>query len=409
MTARTARIARARRLHRPNTRGRLLRASTFGLAAAASLVIVGSCGRDPSPGTDPGSQADGLRISWIRPAANEPLSDSVRCLVRIEGGRVQSAELRADGLAVVEGAVEPWTFCWLPPDTAAAPGLGERTIRLSVAAWDTAGNESTSEPRSIRWLPNGPPRLSLVGIESPAWIERIEGESLRVEAVDPEEGTLGGTAIEWRSDREGVIGHGRSLPVVSLIRGHHLLAVRATDRWLRTVSVALQIEAFDYSDRRTPSGVLDDIRYALLDRRPNRYAEALDRDFRFVFCPADREIDPEIPVRWDGASEETFVRRCLSRDDLRFLRAEWTIASLQPAGIDEGALVKAEIVAIEIRLTEDHHDTLTVSGGAARVYLRETSATKEWSVVQWLDLGARTAMTQGRLRIRMAGPASAPP
>ena len=371
------------------------------MAAGSFLAVLCGCGKDHSPAPGPHGHPGALRVSWMRPAANDLLSDSVRCRVRIEGGAVRRAELSADDSPAVERTVEPWTFCWLPPDSSATGSAGERTIRLRVAAWDTAGTESRSDPLAIRWFPNGVPRVRFIGTESPAWIERVAGESLRVEAIDPDDGVLGGASIDWRSDREGLIGHGECIPVESLIPGRHLLCVRATDRWLRSASAEVVAEVFNYSDRRTPAGLLDDVRHALLDRRTDIYADALGEGFFFIFCPADREIYPDAPVRWNASSEEGFVRRCLSDPDLRFFGVEWTIASLQAARIDGEEGAKAEIAAIEIRLAAGARDTLTVSGGLARVYLRQTRASGIWSIVQWQDLGARTTTTQGRLRLEI--------
>ncbi len=363
--------------------------------------ISGCAGKQrPTPESDDAVGAIG--ISWVHPAAGGLLSDTIRCRVRIDAGRAARAGLEADDSLVAVRDVEPWTFHWLPPDTLEPGGVGERTIRLRVAAWDTAGTVSKSAPLDVRWIPNGVPRLRLVGLESPAWLERSAGESLRVAAFDPEDGILRNGSIEWRSDREGVIGYGERMPVEALIPGRHRLRIRATDRRLRTVSVQLLAYAFDYSGGLTAEGILDDLRYALLDRRADVYAGSLAEDFSFIFCPADRQSDPDAPVCWDAAGEEGFVRLCASGAEFRFLDADWTIASLQESRIGGGAGAKAEIAGIEIRLAVAPGETLKVAGGSARAYLRSDRLSGRWRLTQWQDLGAATAITQGRLRLEVA-------
>jgi hypothetical protein len=355
-----------------------------------------------SPGEDgpPGS----LRITWIRPAERELLSDTVRCAVRIESGVAIRAALLADDSLVADRGVAPWTFLWLPADTAAS-GLAEpRTFLLRVSAGEPDGRVSFSAPLSVRWIPNGIPRLRFVGVEDPAWIERVEGESLRVEAIDPEDGILRGPSIEWRSDREGALGLGERIPVGSLIAGRHRIRVRAVDRCLRAVSVEIRVEVFEYSNGATPQAVLDDLRFALLDRRPDVYEEGLAAGFSFVFCPADREVDPSVPVRWGPQDEIAFVRKCLTDPAIRFDRLDWTSATIQETRIGGQIDAKAEIAGISIRIVTAPQETLAVLGGAARVYLGRDPGTGRWRLAQWQDLGAVRALTQGMMRIRVTRP-----
>ena len=372
------------------------------IAGCFLLAGISGCAGEQRPTPESDDAAGALSISWVRPAPGAFLSDTIRCRVRIEAGRAVRAGLEADDSLVAVRDVEPWTFHWLPPDTLEPGSVTERTIRLRIAAWDTAGAASKSDPLDVRWIPNGVPQLRLLGIESPAWIERSAGESLRVVAFDPEDGILRNGSIEWRSDREGTIGYGERMPVEALIPGKHLLHIRATDSRLRAVSVQLVADVFDYSGGLTPEGVLEDLRYALLDRRADVYAGSLEEEFSFIFCPADRESDPDAPVLWDAAGEEQFVRLCLSRAEIRFLGADWTVASLQETRIGGEAGAKAEIAGIEINLTVAPGETLSVSGGSARAYLRSDRLSGRWRLTQWQDLGAGTAITQGRLRLEVA-------
>jgi hypothetical protein len=370
-------------------------------AVTADMFLLGfaGCTRTQPPAPEEDDSPGTLRISWVRPNGGEILSDTVRCELRIAGGRARAVSLFADDSLVVGRSVEPWTFGWLPPDTSADSGAAVRTIRLRAGAIDAAGNESIGPALEIRWFPNGAPRLRFVGLTSPAWFERVAGESLRVEAIDPEEGPLRGGAIEWRSDREGLIGFGERIPVESLVMGSHLIRVRATDRWLRTTSAYATVEAFDYSSGSTPEGLLDDLRHALLDRRADIYAERLDEGFSFIFCPAERQSDANAPVRWDREQEAYFVRRCLADPAARFVKVDWTIASIQEARIAGEVGMKAEIAGIGIKLAGAAEETLVVSGGSARAYLRAGSDSEGWRLVQWRDLGAGKDLTQGRLRL----------
>jgi len=48
-------------------------------------------------------------------------------------------------------------------------------------------------------------------------------------ATDMEDGTLSESALEWSSDKQGVLGSGPSLPVNTLQPGPHLIKLTATD------------------------------------------------------------------------------------------------------------------------------------------------------------------------------------
>ncbi len=378
------------------------------IATGVLLLEVAGCTRTQPPAPNDGDPSGCLRISWVRPTGGELLSDTVRCEVRIDGGRARIASLFVDDSLVAERGVDPWTFNWLPPDTSMPEGAEVRAILLRVEALDFAGDESMGTVLEVRWFPNGAPRLRFVGLHSPAWIERAAGESLRVEAVDPEDGPLRGSAIEWRSDREGLIGYGDRIPVESLIPGNHLIRVRATDHWLRSATAYAAVEAFDYSDGSTPEGILDDLRHAILGRRPDIYDERLAEEFSFIFCPAEWQSDPNTPVRWNRAQETSFVQRCLNDPAIHFVKADWTVASLQDARIAGEAGAKAEMTGIRIRLAGAAQETLAVSGGSARAYLRPDSGSGRWRLVQWRDLGAETDLTQGRLRLEVMRLAARP-
>src|SRR6185436_12833781 len=48
-------------------------------------------------------------------------------------------------------------------------------------------------------------------------------------ATDPEDGTLSGAAMVWKSDRDGQIGTGVSFSKTTLSAGSHLISLTATD------------------------------------------------------------------------------------------------------------------------------------------------------------------------------------
>jgi hypothetical protein len=227
-------------------------------------------------------------------------------------------------------------------------------------------------------------------------VERSPGDSLIVEAVDPEEGRLTGASLVWTSALQGVLGWGERIPLGALVRGRHRLCVRATDAWQRSGWAVRELEIFEYQGGATPEGVLDDMRYALRARDAHVYEESLAPGFRFIFCLSDWLEDPEVPARWERAEESAFVRALLLQDDHDLVIANWTIASVQPAIIDGQHWVKAELTEIDLTVVVGESDTLSVVNGTARVYL---SHAERWRVEQWQDLGADEGINQGRLRL----------
>ena len=76
-----------------------------------------------------------------------------------------------------------------------------------------------------------------------------EGVLLEGSAIDPEDGTLGGTAVDWTTDRsdlqDGTLGHGSALTVRlysdQCTRSWHEVALTATDSDGETATATRQI------------------------------------------------------------------------------------------------------------------------------------------------------------------------
>ncbi len=368
--------------------------SSVQCAIAALVILLGllACAGD-RPIRPEGA---GIRLSILRPAPGDSLADTIRCVVRIDGGRGRSARLAAGDSLVAECESPPWILRWLPG------GAGSRRIDLEASAFDSAGRVASSGIVTVRWGPNRPPSVYFPDRTSPAWIARAEAESLRVTAVDPEDGALPDSALFWHSDRQGFLGQGARIPSLSLTPGRHRIRVRATDRWLRAAWATLEVEAFGYRGASTPEGCLEDLRYSLLDQRPDLYEASLAAEFSFRFCPGERGADPRIPLRWDRDEEASFARHATQTPYPRFQRLEWNIASLERAGFTGGSWIKAELGGMAIRLALAPGETLAVSGGRARIYLRRANGQEDWRVVEWRDLGTRKGLSQGRLRIEAA-------
>jgi hypothetical protein len=271
-------------------------------------------------------------------------------------------------------------------------------LHLRAIAFGAVEELARSTTIEILWGPNRPPVVRILAPIDARAIQRSAADSLVVEAIDPEEGRLTGSALLWSSDLQGVLGHGERIPLDALVLGRHRLRIRATDAWQRSGWAQRELQVFEYRGGRTPEGVLDDLRYALIARDPEVYEESLAPGFRFIFCLSERLEDPEVPSRWDRSDESAFVRGVLLGEGHDLVAAAWTVASVQPATIGEHDWMKAELTGICLRLAIGGADTLSVVGGTARVYLSQAD---RWRVEQWHDLGADAGISQGSLRLRM--------
>jgi hypothetical protein len=352
------------------------------------LALLCACSRH-GPGRPDTVDPPTLTLSWIRPLDGSTLADSVRIEIDPRNGAIEEIAVGADDSTVVVLIEPPWRAAWLPSGAT-------RRIRLTARAGDVE-----APVIDVDWSANEAPRVTIRLPREARGVDLSSGDSLRCEAVDPEDGTLAGGSILWTSDRQGLLGAGAAIPVSCLISGPHRIRVRATDRWLRAGWSEVEIEAFSFGDGTTPEGALEDVRHAWLAADPDRYAERIDPAFRFLFCPIDRERDASMPPWWDLETEVAWFRALAARPG-SLDRVEWRIGPVQESTIGGRRLAKAEIDAIQVRLIPAEAETLSIVNGRARVYLRLATDDGMWRIEQWMDNGADGEVSQGALRMAVA-------
>jgi hypothetical protein len=361
------------------------------------FAVGSGCSREGSPSRPVVlPQWDALEIRWLRPSPGAALADTIRAEVSITGPMPQALRLQANGTPVVTRSGPPWKLCWLPPDTVAT-SLQLRAI-VVIGGTDTV----RTDPVEVWWHPNRPPHLQFLNGDEIAAVNRLSGDSLRVVAIDPEDGLLDGTQITWFSSIQGLVGFGTRVPVAALTAGLHRLRVRASDRWLRNSSEETVLDIFDYSGGATPEGLIDDLRYALGSRDWETYERLLAADFLFLFCLSDRSIDPSIPIVWHREEEVGFIRRLLADPVPGRLSVSWDVGSIQPADLHGRSFVKVELERIDIILSRESAESVEVIGGRARVLLTREEGGDHWRVEQWQDLGGETETSQGLLRMMIS-------
>ena len=364
------------------------------VCAVVLLVSSGGCGRH-APNPAPPPRDDRLRINWASPGNGDVITDTVRIELAVDGGTPIGVAVTANETLVAQRDEPPWRLQWLPSATSAG------RLRLLATAHGAEGLTSVTPEIEVDWHPNDPPLVRFLPPALACAIDRSSTDSLFAEAIDPEDGRLPGDALVWISSLQGFLGQGDRMPLSALLRGRHDLRVRAADRWLRNGWAERVLEVFEYQGGSTSAGTMTDLRYALIAHDPGIYAESLAPSFRFLFCLSDRLSDPEVPARWGYAEEAAFARSILQGSRCNLLDADWTVASLKPAVLDERTWMKAELCGIKVRIAVDGIDTLTVVNGSARVYLSRATDEDRWRVEQWHDLGSDAGLSQGRLRMVM--------
>lgn len=183
--------------------GRVLATRTVSAAAPVVSAPAVSDGDDES-----------VDVTWTSSDADgDPLRHWV--LVSADGGASWNA-VAAD-VTRTSVSVPRWTL----------PGGTDLLVRVVVS--DGLRSTSATSPLSAR--PNNPPT---VVISSPADEQRATGAQtvlLRASVADPEDGSRDGTAVEWSSDLDGVLGTGAELlqRADRLSEGTHTITATARD------------------------------------------------------------------------------------------------------------------------------------------------------------------------------------
>jgi len=154
------------------------------------------------------------RLSW---SASDPDSSTVSFWVQY------SAEGGAIGTWRTVGFVrEPE----LTVDFDDLPGT-ETSSLIRVLASDGAMSAiAVSAPFTV---PRKGPEAEITAPEAGVVVQRRDLVWLQGDGFDPESGALDDSALSWRSNRDGSLGTGRSLPVTGLSAGEHTITLTATD------------------------------------------------------------------------------------------------------------------------------------------------------------------------------------
>ena len=369
------------------------------VAAACLLVLpLATCSRDRR-GPGPTAPDPAPRPVWLAPAEGAVLVDSIRAEVRLDGPGVRIATLFEEERAVATRTKPPWTFTYLPPHGSS------RRVRLRVA-FDDGEAVRRSEERSVFGVPNRPPEIRWIPEDGAALYVREPGESLRVSAIDPEDGPLGPERVGWWSDRQGLVGKGSSVPALAFLPGRHRIAVEAFDGWSRRGVAEREVELLAPADLASPEGTVAAVRLALLVGRSGLYGECLDPSFRFRFCAADRPEAPDLPAVWFIEEERRFVERLHTDPAVRLREAAWSAGP--PLDLPRGSERWAQLELAEIILSIDREAAapLDVRGGRARLLLRLDAASGDWRIADWIDLGGGSGSTQGLIRWALRAGAS---
>lgn len=368
------------------------------VAVAAAAAVLAGCATEPDTTEAPAACA----VTFVVPGEGAITADTVRARVRCGGEGCRPARVRFEDSAGrrlgPDMRTPPWTCSWLPQVAGIEGHPDPGSLEIRARAYGPDSSVVGSARVRCLWSANSPPDIERPS-SRPA-IERLPAESLRVAAIDPEDGVLRGTAVSWRSDLQGLLGTGAVIPATSLVPGTHRIEVRATDRWQRAATLAFAIEAFSFDGGRSAAGTLEDLRRALLLDRRERHAGTLALEYRFVFCPGDRAADPATPVAWSRAEECAFAERAAGR--IRSL--EWIVAAIRgiaspPA---EGAVAELRDLRMQVDAYGLDASTGSVRGGRARVMLVREGDPPRWQVSSWVDLGAAGDWTYGRLRRAIA-------
>ena len=102
---------------------------------------------------------------------------------------------------------------------------------------------------------NRPPAITITAPGAGASIAESTVVLLRSSATDPEDGVLGGTAVDWTSSLDGPLGTSDSLTVPTLSAGNHRLSATATDSRGVTATATVTITVLPFTPGNNPPTV----------------------------------------------------------------------------------------------------------------------------------------------------------
>ncbi len=105
--------------------------------------------------------------------------------------------------------------------------LKEGSHQISLVAEDSEGNTKTAQIKIQ--ITNPPPEITITSPLNNSTYTPNNTISFNAEARDEQDGPLTGSSIQWRSDKDGVIGTGEYLQSSKLTTGTHIITAKATD------------------------------------------------------------------------------------------------------------------------------------------------------------------------------------
>ncbi len=118
-------------------------------------------------------------------------------------------------------------------------GGNQALFRILATDGVNTSHDDQDEPMTIA---QKPPEVRILTPENGAQIARDQALILRGQATDLEDGVLDGNALEWTSDRHGVLGRGRLLSASGLSRGLHRVTLSARDSAGTSTTTAVEVE-----------------------------------------------------------------------------------------------------------------------------------------------------------------------
>ena len=130
---------------------------------------------------------------------------------------------------------------------------GSDTALFRIIASDGVNTASDDLDGPVR-VPFKSPRVRIVSPPDASRFLTTQTVVFVGEANDLQDGLLSDGALQWSSDRQGVLGYGRSLGVSGLVPGKHTIVLAATNRQGKTgqASVTLEVTLFYLTDDRLP-------------------------------------------------------------------------------------------------------------------------------------------------------------
>lgn len=199
--------------------------------AAPSITLL-----TPNGGESYGADEDVL-VDW---EASDPDGDLLTYAVSYSSDDGATYIVAAAGLTETQ-------YLW---NTAWAAGSDQALIQVTASDGFHTASDASDAAFSVA---GHPPMVAIVGLEDGHVFSQHDLILLEGLALDLEDGTLSGNALNWRSDRDGSLGQGETV-TVGLSLGEHTITLDATDDDGNLVSDQVTIEVQRDFDR---DGLLD--------------------------------------------------------------------------------------------------------------------------------------------------------